>query len=292
MPRRSAVRAAFGPDPSRHLGDRGPRGAARATRLAMRRAAGRPLPVHPDPGPLVGRLSRQPGRASPVQLEAPARQSGQDVRHALRARGDRRPARRGARGLPRAPRSSDGRAAGARLRSTRTRCGNFTRAWTRVALGRGWLRFFLMRLDGRPVGAIYGFRYRGTFGVLPDGVRPRLCPPRHRAGHDGAQHQERHRGRSRRVRPPARHGALQVRLGRCTRELARIEALSAQPARPRPRASGALGRGGRPTCGTRGALRRMCAVEAMSAAGTPRVAQRWLRPRVAQALSWSRRRRA
>lgn len=48
----------------------------------------------------------------------------------------------------------------------------FHEAWTRVALGRGWLRFFLMRLDGRPVGAIYGFRYRGTFSFYQTGFDP------------------------------------------------------------------------------------------------------------------------
>ena len=48
----------------------------------------------------------------------------------------------------------------------------FHEAWTRVALDRGWLRFFLMRLDGRPVGAIYGFRYRGTFGFYQTGFDP------------------------------------------------------------------------------------------------------------------------
>jgi hypothetical protein len=29
-----------------------------------------------------------------------------------------------------------------------------------------------MRLDGRPVGAIYGFRYRGTFGFYQTGFDP------------------------------------------------------------------------------------------------------------------------
>ena len=48
----------------------------------------------------------------------------------------------------------------------------FHEAWTRLALDRGWLRFFLMRLDGRPVGAIYGFRYRGTFGFYQTGFDP------------------------------------------------------------------------------------------------------------------------
>src|SRR4029450_11568470 len=126
--------------------------------------------IPPASGPPMGRLSRQPGRASPVQLEAPARQSGQDVRHVLRARGDRRPARRGARGIPRAPRAAPREALAAFLalhgRRWEGRGGStafysealreFHEAWTRVALGRGWLRFFLMRLDGRPVGAISG----------------------------------------------------------------------------------------------------------------------------------------
>ena len=212
MPRRPAVRAPSAPDPSRHLGDRGPRGAARATRLAMCRAAGRPLPVHSDPGPLVGRLSRQPGRASPVQLEAPARQSGQDVRHALRARGDRWAARRGARGIPRAPRSAMGgprgldgvllgRAAevsrGVDARGARSRLAPVVSHAPRRPARRRHLRVPLSR----------------HVRVLPDGLRPRLCPPRHRAGDDRTQHQERHRGRSRRVRSPARHRALQVRLG-------------------------------------------------------------------------------
>ena len=48
----------------------------------------------------------------------------------------------------------------------------FHESWTRVALDRGWLRFFLMCLDGRPVGAIYGFRYRGTFGFYQTGFDP------------------------------------------------------------------------------------------------------------------------
>jgi CelD/BcsL family acetyltransferase involved in cellulose biosynthesis len=48
----------------------------------------------------------------------------------------------------------------------------FHEEWTRVALERGWLRLFLMRLDGRPVGAIYGFRYRGTFGFYQTGFDP------------------------------------------------------------------------------------------------------------------------
>ena len=49
---------------------------------------------------------------------------------------------------------------------------NFHRAWTRVALARGWLRLFAMRLDGRPVGALYGFRYRETFGFYQIGFDP------------------------------------------------------------------------------------------------------------------------
>jgi CelD/BcsL family acetyltransferase involved in cellulose biosynthesis len=48
----------------------------------------------------------------------------------------------------------------------------FHEAWTRVALERGWLRFFLLRLDGRPVGAIYGFRYGGAFAFYQTGFDP------------------------------------------------------------------------------------------------------------------------
>jgi CelD/BcsL family acetyltransferase involved in cellulose biosynthesis len=48
----------------------------------------------------------------------------------------------------------------------------FHHAWSRVALDRGWLRLFALRLDGRPVGAIYGFRYRETFGFYQIGFDP------------------------------------------------------------------------------------------------------------------------
>ena len=114
----------------------------------------------------------EPGRASPVQLEAPARQSEQGLRHAIRARGDRRPAGRGARAHSSRSTASAGRGAAARPPSIQPTLREFHEAWTRVALGRGWLRLFLMRLDGRPVGAIYGFRYRGTFGFYQTGFDP------------------------------------------------------------------------------------------------------------------------
>lgn len=39
----------------------------------------------------------------------------------------------------------------------------FHREVTRRALDRGWLRLFLLRLDGRPAAALYGFRYRDRF---------------------------------------------------------------------------------------------------------------------------------
>jgi CelD/BcsL family acetyltransferase involved in cellulose biosynthesis len=48
----------------------------------------------------------------------------------------------------------------------------FHHAWSQVALDCGWLRLFALRLDGHPVGAIYGFRYRETFGFYQIGFDP------------------------------------------------------------------------------------------------------------------------
>jgi CelD/BcsL family acetyltransferase involved in cellulose biosynthesis len=48
----------------------------------------------------------------------------------------------------------------------------FHEEWTRLALDRNWLRLFVMRLDGRPVGAIYGFRYGTAFGFYQTGFDP------------------------------------------------------------------------------------------------------------------------
>ena len=129
----------------------------------------------------------------------------------------------------------------------------FHEAWTRVALGRGWLRFFLMRLDGRPVGAIYGFRYRGTFGFYQTGFDPAYA--RHGIGQvmiglsiksaieEGADEYD------------LLHGTERYKSdwARCTRELSRIEAyppslrgrvhdrLVALDGRARRAARGALG---------------------------------------------------
>jgi len=129
----------------------------------------------------------------------------------------------------------------------------FHAAWTRVALGRGWLRFFLMRLDGRPVGAIYGFRYRGTFGFYQTGFDPAYA--RHGIGQvmiglsiksaieEGADEYD------------LLHGTERYKSdwAPCTRELARIEAyppslrgrvhdrLVALDGRARRAARGALG---------------------------------------------------
>ena len=129
----------------------------------------------------------------------------------------------------------------------------FHEAWTSVALGRGWLRFFLMRLDGRPVGAIYGFRYRGTFGFYQTGFDPAYA--RHGIGQvmiglsiksaieEGADEYD------------LLHGTERYKSdwAPCTRELARIEAyppslrgrvhdrLVALDGRARRAARGALG---------------------------------------------------
>jgi CelD/BcsL family acetyltransferase involved in cellulose biosynthesis len=52
--------------------------------------------------------------------------------------------------------------------------------WTRRALERGWLRLFVMRLDGRPVAALYGLRYRDAFYFYQTGFDPEFA--RHGVG--------------------------------------------------------------------------------------------------------------
>ena len=48
----------------------------------------------------------------------------------------------------------------------------FHDAFSRLALERGWLRLFVLRLDGRPLGALYGFRYGGRFYFYQSGFDP------------------------------------------------------------------------------------------------------------------------
>jgi CelD/BcsL family acetyltransferase involved in cellulose biosynthesis len=48
----------------------------------------------------------------------------------------------------------------------------FHEEWTRLALDRGWLRLYVMRLDGRAVAAVYGLRYRDTFCFYQTGFDP------------------------------------------------------------------------------------------------------------------------
>ena len=43
-----------------------------------------------------------------------------------------------------------------------------------LALARGWLRLFTLRLDDVAVAAVYGFRYRDTFSFYQSGFDPRL----------------------------------------------------------------------------------------------------------------------
>lgn len=40
---------------------------------------------------------------------------------------------------------------------------DFHRDWTQVALQRGWLRLYVLRLNGKPAACLYGLLYRGTF---------------------------------------------------------------------------------------------------------------------------------
>ncbi len=43
---------------------------------------------------------------------------------------------------------------------------------SRLALRRGWLRLYVLRLDGRPVAALYGFNYHNTFYFYQSGFDP------------------------------------------------------------------------------------------------------------------------
>jgi CelD/BcsL family acetyltransferase involved in cellulose biosynthesis len=43
---------------------------------------------------------------------------------------------------------------------------------SRVALAAGWLRLWVLRLDGKPVAALYGFLYRRTFYFYQSGFDP------------------------------------------------------------------------------------------------------------------------
>jgi CelD/BcsL family acetyltransferase involved in cellulose biosynthesis len=48
----------------------------------------------------------------------------------------------------------------------------FHEEWSQVALARGWLRLYLMRLNGEPVAALYGFRYGDVFSFYQTGFDP------------------------------------------------------------------------------------------------------------------------
>lgn len=45
---------------------------------------------------------------------------------------------------------------------------------SRLALERGWLRLFVLKLNGEPAAAFYGFRYGGTFHFYQSGFDPRF----------------------------------------------------------------------------------------------------------------------
>jgi CelD/BcsL family acetyltransferase involved in cellulose biosynthesis len=48
----------------------------------------------------------------------------------------------------------------------------FHEEFSALALQRGWLRLYLLRLDSRPAAALYGFRYRRTFYFYQSGFDP------------------------------------------------------------------------------------------------------------------------
>jgi CelD/BcsL family acetyltransferase involved in cellulose biosynthesis len=50
----------------------------------------------------------------------------------------------------------------------------FHEDFTRQALERGWLRLFVLRLDGRPAAALYGLRYKRVFYFYQSGFDPGL----------------------------------------------------------------------------------------------------------------------
>lgn len=48
----------------------------------------------------------------------------------------------------------------------------FHEEFSRLALERGWLRLFILRLNGRAIGALYGFRYARRFSFYQSGFDP------------------------------------------------------------------------------------------------------------------------
>jgi CelD/BcsL family acetyltransferase involved in cellulose biosynthesis len=50
----------------------------------------------------------------------------------------------------------------------------FHEEFTRLAAARGWLRLFLLRLDGVPAAGLYGLRYRDVFFFYQSGFDPRF----------------------------------------------------------------------------------------------------------------------
>jgi CelD/BcsL family acetyltransferase involved in cellulose biosynthesis len=48
----------------------------------------------------------------------------------------------------------------------------FHEEWSRLALERGWLRLFTLRLDGKPIASVYGFMYRRRFYFYQSGFDP------------------------------------------------------------------------------------------------------------------------
>lgn len=53
---------------------------------------------------------------------------------------------------------------------------DFHDAFTQIALQRGWLRLYVLTLDGRPAAAWYGFRYGDVFSFYQSGFAPDLAP--------------------------------------------------------------------------------------------------------------------
>lgn len=56
----------------------------------------------------------------------------------------------------------------------------FHEEFTALALSRGWLRLYVLRLDGQPASALYGLRYGSTFSFYQSGFDPQYS--RHSVG--------------------------------------------------------------------------------------------------------------
>jgi CelD/BcsL family acetyltransferase involved in cellulose biosynthesis len=84
---------------------------------------------------------------------------------------------------------------------------------TRRFLDRGWLRMFVLRVNGAPAAVMYGFLYNRHVLLLPARVRRFISATQYRSGADGTVDSHRHRARRCRVRHALGHRTVQIPLG-------------------------------------------------------------------------------